>query len=502
MNYIDLSILPKTGKGIDWKSVNNIEVDFEYEGIKDKLLIIGKNNTLNKIDVEYNGYKTSLNYTNMYKGMLRPLINPEYGEFIYNVGDHIETRFSTLEILKVIGKSPKKYLVKCLTCGNIFQMIEWNIKKGDSCPVCARGRIVKGINDMCTTNPEMASHLFNYEDGYTHSDIYQGKLQWVCPDCGKVFTRSPLYIQTYGLKCPYCSDNISYPNKFMADILEQLEILYETEVLFDWCVFKHPQSDQDTYGFYDFVIESQKIIIEMDGGLGHGFSKHSGSKESLEDQLYRDAKKNELAEQNGYQVIRIDAKYTGNQDRFEYCKSSVIKSLRNIFDLSAINWESANLNACSNLLKEICLGYNSGLTIKTLVEKYHKSRGCIYNYLKIGASLGICNYSTNNWKKNLSSVSKNRSAKPFICEETGYYFHDTVIAIDIFKSLLDTNLNQSNLCTALRSGKAYKGYHWRRITKQDFNSYKIKHPELTFGDFFTLNDNNQPSPTYKKKDGG
>ena len=122
--------------------------------------------------------------------------------------------------------------------------------------------------------------LVNPDDGYIYGQFSNIKVSFKCPICGRV--NGEKYISSvskYGLSCKFCSDGISYPNRLMASLLSELKIDYDSECYFDWCKFPdYNDLSKYTYGKYDFVIETQKIIIEMDGGLGHGNPTHSKSK--------------------------------------------------------------------------------------------------------------------------------------------------------------------------------------------------------------------------------
>ena len=130
--------------------------------------------------------------------------------------------------------------------------------------MCTNQRVVIGINDMWTTNPELASLLANPEDGYKYTKCSTKKLNWKCPDCDEIIYNISIK-QVYSnkkLSCPKCSDGISYPNKFMYHILKSLGENFKNEYSPDWIKPKR----------YDFALfkENKKYIIEMDGGLGHG----------------------------------------------------------------------------------------------------------------------------------------------------------------------------------------------------------------------------------------
>ena len=50
------------------------------------------------------------------------------------------------------------------------------------------------------------------------------KLELICPDCGQHRKMALHHLFNDGFNC-ICNDNISFPNKFVYDILKQLKIL-------------------------------------------------------------------------------------------------------------------------------------------------------------------------------------------------------------------------------------------------------------------------------------
>ena len=100
----------------------------------------------------------------------------------HNVGDIISNKNSSIEILKQIrinktktirGNkktiSEKGYLVKCVKDGYEFEIFEYEISSGYGCPVCTNRKVIKGINDIATTRPEIAKLFLHHEESYTLS---------------------------------------------------------------------------------------------------------------------------------------------------------------------------------------------------------------------------------------------------------------------------------------------------------------------------------------------
>lgn len=183
--------------------------------------------------------------------------------------------------------------------------------------------------------------LLNKEDGYKYMQFSNQKAHFVCPNCGVYIGECYINnVSKVGLSCPRCSSGITYPNKLMYNLLNSLCEDFDTEITFDWCTFPDfYDSSKMSYGRYDFVLENKKIIIEMDGGFGHGNSPHPRSRYSKEELIYKDNMKDDCAVQNGYKVIRIDCNYR-SYDRLKYCSDSILSSqLSSIFNLTSVDWD-------------------------------------------------------------------------------------------------------------------------------------------------------------------
>ena len=81
---------------------------------------------------------------------------------------------------------------------------------GVGCPVCSNRIILKGYNDLATTNPELLKE-WNYEknekNGITPYNISKGKeisVWWKCLNCGNDYS-CYAYSKKENAGCPYCS---------------------------------------------------------------------------------------------------------------------------------------------------------------------------------------------------------------------------------------------------------------------------------------------------------
>ena len=288
--------------------------------------------------------------------------------------------------------------------------------------MCGGKVIMVGVNDIWTINSDLAKLLANPEDGHKYTQCSNKKVDWKCPECGNIITnRSIDQIFQHGLSCPHCSDGISYPEKFMRNLLQQLHIDFEYQFSPFWCKYKFKNKNKT--GRYDFYIPSRQIIIEMDGGLGHG--NRTIKQQTVEESKYIDDIKDELAYKHGIQVIRIDCSYEKQHElsRYEFIKRNTILKLLKIFNLAEIDWNQCDKMSLNTNVKLTCYLWNFHTHDTLEISKIIKlNRSTIIDYLHCGNRLGWCDYNSKN--ESLKSLKKNglKTHKKVICVTTGEIF--------------------------------------------------------------------------------
>lgn len=339
---------------------------------------------------------------------INQLVLPVHMKLKYEKGYILETKSGKIEILDHYMKDGKNsfYRYRCLVCGYIDEKNISNISK-TGCRVCTNQKIVIGINDMWTTNPELSSLLANPDDGYKYTQCSGKKLNWKCPDCGEIIYNvsiSQVY-RNKKISCPKCSDGISYPNKFMYYILKSLGENFEKEYSPDWIKPKR----------YDFVLfkDNKKYIIEMDGGFGHGnINTPYASKElQIEIDNYKDFE----AKKRGYNVIRIDCNYKKREDAFEYIKNNILSSnVNKILDLSNVNWTKVQSQIeTSNIIKACWIFNNSTRSMKEIAKTLDVHPTTVSRYLKIGNNIELCDYSSSKRYRNDYGIKSMHKVKRY-----------------------------------------------------------------------------------------
>lgn len=416
--YVDMTNCIKEGAKINWKKSIGKHITGCYKNIDFDFKIVDYDSKHNKLTVLLNGEEKELYYSDIkhFKGFDILFGIKSYG-FKYEIGQRIvdykddgtiKRDFTIIDRKKgkdSTGHSWKYYKVKCNKCGfdggehyynGEYKKEYWikeaqiNNKNGLGC--CSSQFCVKGINDMWTTNPDIAELLSNKEDGYKYTMGTGTKLYFKCPYCGRDNLIQPVNVKKFNKVNCTCSDGVSYPEKFMASLLEQLNIEFIKEIKFDWCKFIF--KDKETFGRYDFYIPSKQLIIEMDGGFHNQNNSLNGK--TVQDSKYLDKIKDELAIQHNLKIIRINCDYPCISKRFKFIKENTIKELNNIFALSNVDWEKCNEYTYKNLYKEICDYWNNKKdkkSIKIVAKELSLGTTQVSNALKIGNELGWCEYS-------------------------------------------------------------------------------------------------------------
>lgn len=260
-------------------------------------------------------------------------------------------------------------------------------ENGTGCPYCARRpKLLKGFNDMWATNPEQAKLLNNPEDGFKYTQSSNKRVDWKCLDCGNIIKNKMINdVNQRGLSCPKCSDGISFPEKFMYNLLKESNIDFEFDVTQEW-------SEGKRYDF-SFKFQSKTYIIEVHG-LQHyeeGFrTVDKGC--TLVKVKENDKHKERLARINGIDgYIVIDCRYS----TIEWIKNSILNSeLMSILDRN-IDFNKIAILATKTFVRTTCELWNSGIQDTNKLAKIlgvHKTT--VVKYLKRGAEIGWCDYTT------------------------------------------------------------------------------------------------------------
>lgn len=319
------------------------------------------------------------------------------------------------------------------------------INKKCPCPICNKRKFVKKLNSMNITNPENIKFLVNKKDGFnTTSGNCLIKINVKCPQCGRISKITPQLLTQYkgDYICRNCKldDGISFPEKIMWNLLKQLNIDFEREKILN---------GNKKYR-YDFYLDKYNVLIEMDGGFHFYESKITSN--TLEERQKIDKEKEYFAEKMGYKVVRIDCK----KNNFEYIKENILQSKFFIsLNLDDVNWEDCALKSMDNLALKACDLWNSGKTVKQIMQELNIGHKGVSNYLKKGNSSGICYYDGKEEdKKNLEKLHKKEyGIKTKIIINNEEYIFSSRSKAQIFLKDRGYDISISSICRYSKANK-------------------------------------------------
>lgn len=461
--YIDLNQFPHNQQGkIVWKDCVGLTVEFYYNDKRHQIKILERISKdylkimLDDVVIEkaHTSKITELMFDNL-------LYKPDY---LYKIGEIINGRLEIVEQCQIQRKSTqgsgvvncKGYVCRCLKDKYEFAIEEFDLRNGHGCPVCVNRVIVKGINDIGTTNTELITLFVNENDAYCHSKSSDARVKVKCPYCGTIKVMRIAELSKYGyVTCEKCLDGVSYPNKFAHELFKQLESqykVYQSEYSPMWAGMLR-------YDNYIELLDGKKIIVEMDGG--YHYSKYY-------DYLAKnDMYKNKLAEEHSISMIRINCNYLKVGQRYNMVKTNLFEALKDIFDLSNVNWDKCNECGISSKLIEVLNYYqnNPKLGLLEIARDCKISMPTLYEYLYTGEELGLCAYIR-------ADPNRVKNSKPIAMYDLnmnliGIYKSGKQIA-ELFPEL---KLNHRQIRKCATNNKPYKNYIFRFATYEEYQQY-------------------------------
>lgn len=317
------------------------------------------------------------------RGFDKQKVNEHYFEFIRNATrkEYDENGWS----------SNMRGLYKCRICGEEQFILKHNFKI--KLQVCEHGcngeyrqggTVVVGYNNIAITKPNLVKYFFNVEDTYTNSYGSRKVVTVNCPRCGKCKEMVVDNLYAQGFSCDFCGDGVSYPEKVMATVLNELGISFKKQYKFNDFKYK-----------YDFLLIDYNVIIEVHGNQHY---KGMNNMVTYEDEHENDVIKYDLAVLNGYEYNKsyfiIDCRYSNIdyiKDNIERCK------LFKQFKID-IDWGNVDKQSQNSLKMEVCRYWeeqkrvNKDLTTTDIANYFKLGTSTINYYLNWGNNSGICNY--------------------------------------------------------------------------------------------------------------
>lgn len=369
--------------------------------------------------------------------------------------------------LKIIDNYKSKVLVKRSINGFNNKKEVWVLKR-----VFLHGDFSRSLfNEAAFTRPDLIKYFVNKEDAFNFIKTANDKTYFICPQCGFIKMNSISTIDMHGFACDRCTNRSNgYPNKFMIGILDQLQYEYITEANkhktgFDWL---------EDYRF-DFLVTvgTKKYFIEMDGHFHFNDNKMNG--QTVKESRAVDEHKDKIANQHGYEVIRINCNYKGFNNRFTFIKNNIIQSkLMTVLHITEnnIDWDRCDKDAQSNLLYTICDCWNNGTKSTKAIAKHLKiSWSCVHSNLIKGADIGLCDYDPKESSRMAAAKRQKETSQPVKVILNN-------IIVGVFpssrelsrqsESLFGSYFNPGHISYARRDGTSCHGYYVQDITHEEY----------------------------------
>jgi hypothetical protein len=389
--------------------------------------------------------------------------------------EELKEKNPNLEVIGTYIKATTKITHRCKICEHTWNVQPNSLLRGTGCPVCS-GSVCGGapqyLNSIWSSEyKEFFAQYLTEEQMKTYMPHTNLKIDVVCPDCKKHKKIAPSTIlYNSGIGC-VCSDGVSYPNKFVYSVLDQLGVVYDTEHIFDWAKDKR----------YDIYIPSLSCIIENHGGQHYNGKFLSMAGKTLQEEQANDRIKQELAMQNniGYYII-LDCR----ESVPDWIKNSILNSqLNNLFDLSIVDFDKCGEFACSNLVKVVADLWNSGMSVKEIMAETKFLPARVQDYLRKSSKCNMCDWTPQGSYKRSAEMRKGENhhmAKIAVqCDK-----NNSVIKIWKYarQASDELSINEKNIC-ACRSGRRQiaGGYRWYYLYDQPRKDGTIIPGAITLG---------------------
>ena len=466
MRKIFLDDLPrsKSGKTIKWTETAGYKIKFIYDEIEGEIEIIKSIKNTQSLIIAYNGVQFQIKQSILLNCALAKIVGKITKDFRVEIGQVfkndkrdltvIDREYREIKYKDGSVRNIKYYKYHCNKCNNEDWMTEdFLLKKECGCNVCncAPKKAILGINTIYDKAKWMIDLGVSEEDSKKYFCNSKEKIIVKCPLCGreKEMRIASIY-KNQSIGC-ICGDNISFPEKILNEVLEQLNIKFKNQLsssTFKWC-------KKYRYDFY-FEYNNEEYIIETNGSQHY---VESGFRYSLEEIQEHDRDKKEIALKNGIKeenYIVLDCK----ESDLKYIKQSILNSrLNKLFDLNQIDWLKCEKFSLGNRTKEICDYYNKGYSFTKISEIFKISRRTVGKYLRKGNKVGWCNYSPKPRRKIKNiKVFKNNI---FVGE-----FKSTKWLVSHFYELFGVKISYSALLKYLNKDEEFRGFKFKCFYKE------------------------------------
>ena len=196
---IDFSTLPvySTGK-INWSKCIGEIVSYNIDGTvySGDIKIVDIYD--DKIKIKIDNQDPIIVYKSVFRnGKIAKELGKRAKIFKYYIGEKFKdllildqiliTKEITIPNKGKVTSTENGYLVKCLKDNYEYKILEKYLSKRRGCPICGHAKVIPGINDIATTDPEFAKWIVHNEDKILYTRNTNKKILLKCPVCGRKF---------------------------------------------------------------------------------------------------------------------------------------------------------------------------------------------------------------------------------------------------------------------------------------------------------------------------
>lgn len=496
MKKVDLSnikhITQKNGRKIYlWDESNGAKLPFVYDDIVGEIIFKHRiPDCKEKAIIEYEEKEFILYASSLTKSAIGNLFEKE-PNWKYEIGEILHERkwnikFTNREIHKNPTRRNKFYQFYCYDCGfNCKEYDYWinedTLSNHDTgCPCCSNKFCAKGINDIATTAPWMMEYMADKNDACKYTSCSGEKIDWKCPICNRIKNLKISRVKYYGIGCTYCSDGISYGEKFMRNLFDSLDIEYTYQLGkkdFEWC---------NKYR-YDFYLPKYNYIIEVMGEQ-HYKLLHGSCFGNLKDIQKNDEDKYNLAKDKITKYITID---TSNIEENYIVDSIKSSELNNIINWNKVDVKNIAAKSHRNIFMDVCKYYSENypnVSTSQMADLFHLNIRTISHYLAIGDEYELCVYDAN---KSKSFINANRTRVPLkvVIGNNTYAFDCRARLRELRGELFNGLICDKTIYKYADTNKPFQDkYYIYNMTKEEFNNYYDNQNDTVsaYGDRFVL----------------
>lgn len=291
--------------------------------------------------------------------------------YLYNLGDTFETRHGTMTVVGMLRIQRedkvfrKHYTLQCEK-GHQYDVKEEYLKAGRlrTCKKCNHPPIIDSDPDFAAWFVDPSIPLLRSRGCHDKADFY-------CQRCGKIVRGKSIsnVHKRRQVPCPYCANGVSYPERYMIALLEQLRVPFVHQHTVRFTRDGHNRNYK-----YDFYDPERQLVIETHGQQ----HMEPGAFERLGGQTLEMIQQND-AEKEHYATRVLDLKYVALDCRRSdpnWIRREVINKL-SFYPLESVDWYTVQVSASKSLILQLISLSKQGYTQKQIGEIVHMSPSTI-----------------------------------------------------------------------------------------------------------------------------